>query len=271
MLGMAIGGCAVLAWLAYAWARDSSLVKVDEVEISGLTTEDAPAIRKALTYAAKDMTTLHIDGERLEAAVEGYPVVRSVSASADFPDKLRIDVQEYRPSAVVSDPGGRRVAVAADGTLLPRVDDKKLPVVKVSGVSTSDQLGDSRAASLVELLGAAPRSLRPKLERAYWGKQGVRVVVRDGPVIVFGQPSAARAKWRAAARVLADPSSAGAESIDVRLPERPAAAGFEQQPPPEATTSETPPPGTEPAPVEPATAPEAPPAPAEAAPLEPQP
>ncbi len=41
--------------------------------------------------------------------------------------------------------------------------------------------------------------------------------------IYFGDASRAHAKWMAAARVLADPSSQGAWYVDVRLPERPAA------------------------------------------------
>ena len=52
---------------------------------------------------------------------------------------------------------------------------------------------------------------------------GVRVSVRQGPVIQFGAPTRLAAKWAAATRVLADHGSGGARFIDVRLPERPAA------------------------------------------------
>ena len=40
--------CAAVGWLGWSWLRDSSLVQVEHVEVSGLTTRDAPAIRRAL-------------------------------------------------------------------------------------------------------------------------------------------------------------------------------------------------------------------------------
>ncbi len=49
--------------------------------------------------------------------------------------------------------------------------------------------------------------------------------MRSGLLAYFGDATRPHAKWLSLARVLADPSSAGASYIDVRLPERPA-AGF---------------------------------------------
>jgi cell division protein FtsQ len=46
-----------------------------------------------------------------------------------------------------------------------------------------------------------------------------------GPPLVFGTPEAARAKWAAAARVLAEPSAAGATYLDLRAPGRVGAGG----------------------------------------------
>ena len=50
--------------------------------------------------------------------------------------------------------------------------------------------------------------------------------MRDGPELIFGDATRARAKWIAATRVLADPEAEGASYIDVRLPGRPAAGGL---------------------------------------------
>ena len=49
--------------------------------------------------------------------------------------------------------------------------------------------------------------------------------MRNGLLVYFGDATRPHAKWLSLARVLADPSSAGATYIDVRVPERPA-AGF---------------------------------------------
>ena len=54
---------------------------------------------------------------------------------------------------------------------------------------------------------------------------GLTLVLRRNLLVYFGDDSRPHAKWLSLARVLADPSSAGASYIDVRLPERPA-AGF---------------------------------------------
>ena len=58
--------------------------------------------------------------------------------------------------------------------------------------------------------------------------------MRAGPQLFFGTPNRSEAKWIATARVLAEPSSAGAVYLDVRVPERVAAGGLGTAP----TTSE---------------------------------
>jgi hypothetical protein len=49
--------------------------------------------------------------------------------------------------------------------------------------------------------------------------------LRDGPELVFGSGGDARTKWVAAARVLAEESSAGATYLDLRVPKVVAAGG----------------------------------------------
>ena len=49
--------------------------------------------------------------------------------------------------------------------------------------------------------------------------------LRDGPDLFFGSGEAARSKWMAAARVLAEPSAEGAVYLDLRIPGRVAAGG----------------------------------------------
>jgi len=55
-----------------------------------------------------------------------------------------------------------------------------------------------------------------------------------GPQLFFGTSQRPVAKWMAAARVLAEPSSAGAVYLDVRVPERVAAGGLGVRPAVEA-------------------------------------
>ena len=52
------------------------------------------------------------------------------------------------------------------------------------------------------------------------------VQLKNGPELVFGTDDDARAKWRAAARVLAETSAQGATYLDLRIPGRVAAGGL---------------------------------------------
>jgi cell division protein FtsQ len=217
-----IGAAGLLGF--YLWLRDSSLVRVEHVQVTGLTTRDAPAIRRTLRQAASRMTTLHYDEAALERAVEAFPAVESVSADADLPQTLAIRVREHRPVAAIESSDGRRVPVASEGTLLPRTSRGRLPTVKVDSLPTGRRLGgETPTERLVLVLGGAPAEMRPLLDRAYGAQDGVRVAMRTGPTLRFGSPRRIAAKWAAATRVLADPSAGGASLLDVRVPERPAA------------------------------------------------
>jgi cell division protein FtsQ len=223
----------------FLWLRDSSLVRVEHVKVTGLTTRDAPAIRRTLRQAAMRMTTLHYDVRALEQAVDAFPAVQSVSVAADLPKTLEIRVREHRPVAALQTGDGRRVAVASDGTLLPRSRRGSLPSVKVDILPRGTRLGgETLEERLVLVLAGAPAELRPLLDRAYSAQDGVRVAMRSGPTLRFGAPRRMAAKWAAVSRVLADATSGGASLLDVRLPERPAAS-FDGDPNPAEAAAPT--------------------------------
>src|SRR5439155_8044016 len=108
---------AALAVTYFAWLRDSSLVAVTNVEIDGLSGGVSNPAAAALTDAAKGMTTLDVDQGRLDTVAARYPEIASVTADPSFPHGMTLQVVE-RPPALIARDGGRRVAVAADGTLL---------------------------------------------------------------------------------------------------------------------------------------------------------
>jgi cell division protein FtsQ len=209
------------------WLRDSSLVQVKDVTITGLTSDDAPRIRAALEAEADEMTTLHLRRGRLDRAVEGYPVVRGLEISTDFPNGLRIHVLEHHPAAIVAS-GRSRVPVAADGSVLRGLPVRgSLPLVEASGALAADRVEQGRTLGLVRVAGGAPGELVPRVqELVHDEERGIVAVLEDGPELVFGDPTRVRDKWIAATRVLADDASQGASYVDVRLSERPAAGGL---------------------------------------------
>ena len=208
----------------WMWLRDSPLVAVDEVVVTGASGPQAEQIRAALRAAAADMTTLHVRADDLRAAVATYPIVRDLRVQRDLPHGLRITVLQHVPVAAVQ-AAGRRTPVAADRTVLRGAAADGLPVV-VARTAPGDGRLDPRTARAVALLAVAPAALRARVERVAAGSRGWTATVRDGPMLVFGVAERLRAKWIAVARVLADRSSAGATYVDVRLPERPVAGGL---------------------------------------------
>jgi cell division protein FtsQ len=220
--------CLALSAGYQLWLRDSSLVAVEKVTVTGLTTKDADRLRSALTTAGRTMTTLHLDPAALERAVTGYPVVRDLEVTPDFPHGLRVHVIEYQAAAIaVSDAGS--VPVAGDGTVLRGLTvEGHLPTVDVEGALGEERLLDRTAAGAAAVAGAAPAALRSRIDDVSRrsSDEGYVATLRDGPELIFGGATRLRAKWAAAARVLADLEARGASYLDLRVPSRPALGGL---------------------------------------------
>ena len=215
----------ILLGAGWLWVRGSSLVSVDRVTVTGVQGPDAGQIRSALLSSARNMTTLDVNVSALRVAVAPFPVVKSISVSTQFPHGMRIHVIEQVPVGAVTG-GGRRIAVAGDGTLLPSANASGLPSIPVSVPPGGTRVSAGATLNEVTLLAAAPGWLRARVTQvSTTAANGLVAEMRNGPQIYFGDAGDLRAKWTAAAAVLADPSSEGAAYVDVSVPERPAAGG----------------------------------------------
>jgi len=216
---------AVLAPLAL-WLRNSSLVRVEQVSVTGIDGSQAAEVKSALEAAGRDMTTLNVRTGELLSAVEAYPVVRSLRTETDFPHGLRIVVNTHEPLAALRS-GGGLIAVARDGTLLRGSATRGLPLVAVRATRRGDRLERGEALAAVALLAAAPRALRSRVSRVYRGPRGLTTTMENGPKLYFGGAARPAAMWGAAAQVLGSPTSRGAAYLDLRIPERPVAGGLQ--------------------------------------------
>jgi cell division protein FtsQ len=224
---IALGVVVAILAGAFFWVRQSSLVAVRTVTITGVTGPDASEIRTALRGAALGMSTVHLDRRRLRQVVAPYSVVDGLQLQTHFPHGLRIEVQEQIPVAVIVS-GASRTVVSADGALLAHPHTTEaLPTIEVPVSPGATHLGGPGQAQ-VRLLAAAPYALLAKVSSASRSRaHGLGVTLRDGPAVYFGDSSRLTAKWHSAVVVLADPSSAGASYIDVTDPARPAAGSGE--------------------------------------------
>jgi cell division protein FtsQ len=224
LIGLAVAVLLVAGgWL---WLRDSPLVSVDHVKVTGLHGPDAARIRSALTMTASDMTTLDIDAGTLRSVVEPFSGVAAISIHAHPPHSLTIAVR-MNVAVAAATHNGQSVAIAADGTLLSGVDTLHVPVIEVSVPPAGRRLADPAALAKVALAAAAPEPLRGRLVDIWHGSRGLGARLRDGPDLYFGTTQRLAAKWAAVSRVLADPASAGATYLDVTVPERVGAGGLE--------------------------------------------
>jgi cell division protein FtsQ len=208
------------------WLRDSSLVAVTEVEVAGVRSGERAEIVAELTRTGEQMTTLHVERERIERAASAFPTVESVDVATDFPHGLRIEVNERPPRLVVRS-GDEQVAVAADGVVLAgvAVPEGELPVLELDQVPSGGSLGGEPLEQAL-VLGSVPEPLRPLIEGIdYSDDYGVEVTLRGEIPVRFGSGSRAAEKWAAAAAVLADPELGGLTYLDVRVPARPAHGG----------------------------------------------
>jgi cell division protein FtsQ len=223
---LVLGAVGILAVLggAWVWLRDSSLVAVERVTVTGAAGPDAGQIRSALGMAARNMTTLDVHLSQLRTAVAPYPVVKDLRVSTQFPHGMRIRVIELLPVGALTAAGGETIAASADGTLVHDAPTGSLPVVPVQSFPGGSRVTDQNALHALELLADAPPRFEPRISQVTTSPpHGLVVELRSGPSIYFGPPGAFQAKWGAAAAVLASPGSANASYIDVSDPERPAA------------------------------------------------
>jgi cell division protein FtsQ len=235
-----VAGLLVLAG-AWTWFRDSPLVSVQRVTVVGESGPDAGQIRSALESAARTMTTLDVQIGRLRRAVAPYPIVKNVRVTTQFPHGMRIDVAEQVAVAMI-DAGGRKVAVAPDGTLLHDVVvSGALPSIPEDVPLTGTAVTDGGAMDAIRLLASAPAQLLSRISQVTTvASHGLVAQVRGGPSIYFGDPTELSAKWISAVAVLGDPGSAGALYIDVTDPQRPAAGPGDQSASSSGSTAQAP-------------------------------
>jgi cell division protein FtsQ len=211
----------VLGWL---WFRDSSFAAVERVTITGSGSSEQAQVRAALETTASGMSTLRVDEHALERVVEPFASVAGLRIRPDFPHDLRIEVIEHEPVATVRT-GGSSVPATGGGLLLDGVRAGDLPSITTKAPLNGRHVSDARTLAALRVAAAAPLQLRARAERLFYGPGGMTLDLRRGPDLIFGSAEAARAKWLAATRVLAEGSAAGATYLDLRVPKLVAAGG----------------------------------------------
>lgn len=203
------------------WFRDSSFVRIDEVEVVGA--ESNAAVASALESAAQGQSTLHLDVGALRAAVADEPSVAALTADTSFPHGVTITVDLRAPAGYLAEGGG--TVVAGDGTVLQTGVDHPdgLPLIAAQSSATGDRV-DGDALAGAQVLAGLPPVLAPQVDDVKIDAElGPVVTLNGGVEIRFGDPTRSETKWKAVAAVLAEPSFTAANYLDVSVPSRPVA------------------------------------------------
>ena len=207
---LVLAGAVTGLWLVYF----SSFLSVQGVDVHGTHLLSAEQVRQAAAVPEGDALA-SVDLDRVRARVEALAAVRSADVSREWPDRVRIDVSERVPVAVVEIAGQLR-GMDEDGVVFRDYAQAPpdLPRVQTGTDTGSDAL---REAALV--VGALPADLAAKVDHVEVGTvDEITLALRDGRTVRWGSSADSDLKAEVLATLLA---ARRAQTYDVSVPGNP--------------------------------------------------
>src|SRR3954470_4553317 len=183
-----VGSVIVASGLAFLTVN-SPLLDVDRVAVVG-TQHLSPAQVRATSRVHRHDALLFLDTAAVARRVEQLPWVEHAAVHRDFPDTIRIVVQEYAAVSFVRD-GRVAVLLAANGRAIARVSTPPAGTAEIRGVRRAPALGEllspPEAANVVRQL---PRQLAQRVEAVDVAGSGIALDLVGRGVIRFGTADA---------------------------------------------------------------------------------
>jgi len=157
---------------------------------------------------------VRVDLESVQRRVAGLAPVRTVEVTRQWPDTISIQVVERQPVAVVQI-GGRFRALDREGVLFRDYDARpaSLPLVQSSAVASPEALAEAAAVA-----SALPRDLARRVDHLeVRSVDEIRLVLRDGRLVVWGSADESADKVRVLTAILDKPG----RTFDVSVPGQP--------------------------------------------------
>ena len=203
-----------LLWLVYF----SSFLAVKGVDVRGVHELSATEVRSAAAVP-EGQALARVDLERIRTRVQAIAAVRSADVSREWPDKVRIDVTERTPVAVV-EIAGQLKGMDDQGVVFRDYAKAPpgLPRVQTGSETGSDAL---REAALV--VGALPPDLAARVDHVEVETiDQISLALRDGRTVRWGSSSDSDLKAKVLAALL---QSRPAQVYDVSVPGQPTTSG----------------------------------------------
>ena len=203
------GAVGVAVWLVFF----SSVLAVSDVSVDGASVVGVDRVRQAAAVPTGEPLA-RVDLKAVAARVENLSAVKSVDVSRSWPDKVRIDVTERVPVAVVVREGVMR-ALDGDGVLFRRYASRPagLPVVHMGAKTRADALAEAAT-----VIGVLPGNLAAKVD--YVEVRTIDTIslrLRNGTTIMWGSADQSHSK----AQVLEVLLRQKATTYDVSVPGQP--------------------------------------------------
>ncbi len=209
LAGLVGGAVWVLYFSATLAARGATVTGV------GYLTEDQ-VVTAAQIPIGEPLVRLDLDA--VESRVRALPAVRSVTVTRAWPDRVRIDVVERTPVAVV-EVGGAIRGMDLEGVLFrdyPRIPSD-LPLIQTATLADS-----SARKEAAHVVSALPVALARRIDHVEVETiDRITLVLRDGRTVVWGSADESDQK----ARVLEVLLDHRATVYDVSVPSQPTTSG----------------------------------------------
>lgn len=208
-----VGALLAFLVLAAAWlVLFSSVLDTQHVRVTGATTLADGQVRQ-IARVPLGGPLARVDVAAVRARVEQLSSVASVQVSRAWPHTITIDITERTPVAVVETGHGLR-AVDANGVLFPAPPSHAhLPVVRAAAAADTVSLREAAHVAAALPAGIARAVDHLELHSA----DGIRLVLRDGRIVVWGSAAESDTKARVAALLL----RGSVHQVDVSVPARP--------------------------------------------------
>lgn len=224
--GVVVAFVGVIAVLVAAWwISTSSLFSLRTLHVEGASGLPPGAIEQAAGLSpATNLVWLSTGA--LARRLDADPRIASSQVERVLPSTLFIRVTERSPVAIFA-AGGRRLAIASDGTVMgPPPAGALLPVLPETPAGQGLRPGDTmRGGPPLEAAATLPREIRAQVARISWGPGGtLELSLRTGTLVRYGLPDDLRAKAATLAAVLewARGHDVRPKIVDVRAPLEPA-------------------------------------------------
>jgi cell division protein FtsQ len=198
-------------WLVYF----SSVLAVKGVEVDGLQRLHEGQVRTAA--AVPDGQPLaRVDLDRIRSRVEALAGVRSADVTRQWPDQVRIDVEE-RVAVAVVDIGGQLRGMDADGVVFEDYAKAPPALPRVQGEAGT---GSDALREAARVVAALPDDLQQGVDHVEVGTvDQISLELRDGRTVAWGSSDDSDTKAEVLARLLvAVPRAA---HYDVSVPGQP--------------------------------------------------